>query len=297
MIVVFGSINLDTSFFLADLPSAGQTLEARAVDIQPGGKGANQAMAAALDGATVIMAGAVGRDAMAAAALAGLEAAEIDLTRVVRVDLPTGVATILVDAGGANAIVIAPGANLRARAAQIEDALLSPGAILLVQRETDLAEMAGIVARARTLGARVILNLAPAGEIPEAALRALDILVVNEDEAAWLAERLGCAADALSLHESLSVTVIRTLGSNGAEIAYGGALQHVPAPKIVSVDTSAAGDCFCGVLAAALDRGMALESAVRRAVAAASLACCRPGSQKSLPNSREIDETLRSGGG
>lgn len=297
MIVVFGSINLDTSYFLADLPSAGQTLEARAVDIQPGGKGANQAMAAALDGSMVVMAGAVGRDVMAAAALAGLEAARIDLTRVFRVDAPTGVATILVDSRGANAIVIAPGANLMARADQVEDALLPPDATLLVQRETDPAELAKLIARARALGARIILNLAPAGEIPEAALRALDILVVNEDEAAWLAERLGCVADALSLHAALSVTVIRTLGSDGAEIAHGNALLHVPAPNIVAVDTSAAGDCFCGVLAAALDRGLALEAAVRRAVAAASLACCRPGSQKSLPNSAEIDEALRSGGG
>lgn len=292
MIVVFGSINVDTSYRLAALPGAGQTVEAQGVAIQPGGKGANQAIAAARDGAHVVMAGAVGRDQFVACALEGLETAGIDITRVARVDAATGMATILVDRSGANTIVIAPGANLHATADQVEDALLSPQTILLLQREVDTAEMSKLIARARAQGAKIILNLAPAGEIPDEALRALDILIVNEDEADWLASRTGSAGDAVSLHKSLGVIVIRTVGSEGAELAGPDGFLHVPAPKVQAIDTSAAGDCFAGVFAASLDRGATLEAAIRRAVTAASLACTRAGSQNSIPATADIDRAM-----
>src|SRR5437763_1873917 len=133
MIVVFGSINLDLIFPLPSLPRAGDTVLTPAVRIEPGGKGANQAVAAARDGAQVIMAGAVGRDALANGALAGLRGAEIDVSRVAQVEEVTGVAAICVDEGGNNAIAVGSGANLAARAAQVEDALLGPEVTLVLQ--------------------------------------------------------------------------------------------------------------------------------------------------------------------
>ncbi len=289
MIVVFGSINLDLIFPLPAIPRAGETLMAPGIRIEPGGKGANQAVAAARDGAQVVMAGAVGRDALAAGALALLRAAKVDLARVIAADAATGCAAIFVDPRGANAIGVGSGANLAAHAGQVEDALLGPTTTLVLQREVPAAETAALIHRARARGARIILNLAPAGPIDVAALRALDLLTVNETEAAWLGGHLGCGADAAALRGVLGVQVVRTLGEDGADVATDAGVQHVPARRVTAVDTSAAGDCFVGVLAAALDRGATLADALTRAGAAAALCCTRAGSQSSLPTAAEID--------
>ena len=293
MITVFGSINLDLIFRTEQLPRPGETVLAASMRSEPGGKGANQAAAAARDGARVAMVGAVGSDSMADPAMAGLRAAGADLSRLATLDAPTGCASICTDAQGRNQIVVAPGANLLATDAQVEDALLVPGAVLVTQMEAEPASTARLILRARARGARTIHNLAPAAPLAEDALRALDILVVNEDEGVWLGAHLGGAAgDALSLHRLLGMTVIRTLGGDGVEWADGGSAHHLPAPPTEVLDTTAAGDCFVGVLAAALDRGAALPEAVTRAVAAASLACTRAGSQSSLPDARETDAAL-----
>ncbi len=267
MIVVFGSLNADPIFSVAALPSPGQILLAAGMTVGPGGKGANQAVAAALDGTPVAMAGAVGQDALAATALAGLVAAGVDLSRVARCVEPTGCASICTDQAGRNQIVVAPGANSMARAAAVEDGLLAPGAVLVTQMEADTAETAAVIRRAAARGARTIHNLAPAGPLAGDALRMLDILVVNEDEASWLARHEGATGDdAAALHGALGITVVRTLGGAGVEWAGPGTTGRF----------------------AALHRGDSLADGVRRANVAAGLACTRRGSQGSMPNAAQI---------
>ncbi|HYZ60959.1 MAG TPA: PfkB family carbohydrate kinase, partial [Acetobacteraceae bacterium] len=191
MILVFGSINLDLIFAVDQLPAPGETVLGPGVALQPGGKGANQAVAAARDGAQVIMAGAVGRDALAPAAFALLREAGVDLHRVIEVDAATGCAAICTDRQGRNLIAVGSGANLLVRDAQVEDALLRPDTTLVLQMEVDPAQTASLIRRASAAGSRIVLNLAPAAPLDPAALRLVDILVVNEHEAAWLARHLG----------------------------------------------------------------------------------------------------------
>ena len=211
-------------------------------------------------------------------------------------DRPTGCASICTDAAGRNQIAVAPGASALARAAQVEDTLLGPGTILVLQMEADPSETAQLILRARSRGVYTILNLAPAVALDPQALHAVDLLVVNEDEAAWLGQHLGSGDDAATLHQTLSVAVIRTLGAEGAEAADKTGLARVPAHKVEARDTTAAGDCFVGVLAAALDRGAPLADAMRRAGTAAAISCTRSGSQASLPTEFEIDAALAPGG-
>ena len=292
MIVCFGSINLDLIFTLPALPLPGQTVLGRAMRIEPGGKGANAAVAAARDGGQVLFAGAVGEDSLADQALALLKEAGVDLTRVKRAALSTGCASICVDPQGGNHIAVASGANLLAVQSQVEDALLGPGTTVLLQAETDLAETAALIRRARARGARIVLNLAPAAALADDALRAVDVLVVNEDEGRWLGESLHTGGDAAALRAALGVAVVRTLGGDGLEADAGQGLQTLPVHNVAVVDTTAAGDCFTGVLAAGLDRGLDLPAAIRRANVAAGLACARAGSQGSLPREPETDAAL-----
>ena len=297
MIVSFGSINLDLIFRVRELPAPGQTLLAQAARIEAGGKGANQAHAAARDGARVVMAGAVGRDALADTALAGLLTAGVDVSRVARLSGElTGCATIGVDDAGRNFIMVAAGANRLARAAQVEDALLTPANTLLLQMETDPGEIASLILRASRRGTRIVLNLAPAAELERDILERVDLLVLNQDEAAWLSGRLGVDGDAETLQRTLKIGVVRTLGGEGVEAAAGGVVRRIPAWRLQLVDSTGAGDCFTGVLAAALDRGTDLGQALARANAAAALACSRPGSQRSAPQGAETDDFLAARG-
>jgi ribokinase len=290
VVIVFGSINLDLIFALPRIPREGETVLGPSTLIQPGGKGANQAVAAALDGAEVLMAGAIGRDALGAGALSLLRRAGVNLERVVEVEASTGCASIVVDPQGANAIAVGSGANLSARASQVETAILGPGASLILQMELAPEQTAVLIERAKATGTRIILNLAPATALPEPALRMVDVLVVNETEGAWLAAHLNCSATAAALHERLGgVAVVRTLGGDGADVATTSANWHQPARTVTVVDTTAAGDCFVGVLANRLDQGASLRDAVERAGAAAALCCTCRGSQASLPTQAETD--------
>lgn len=305
MITVFGSINLDLIFNVPAIPRPGETVLGPATRIEPGGKGANQAVAAARDGASVAMAGAIGRDTLGEQAVGLMRAGGVDLSRVVRTDASTGCASIVVDASGANAIAVGSGANLLARAGQVEDALLS--GTLVLQMEVPAQETASLIRRARVVQreavqrgeakGRVVLNLAPAAPLPEDALRAVDILVVNETEGAWLAAHLGCAAGAAGLRDRLDgVAVVLTLGEAGAEIAMPGDAWHQPAASVTAVDTTAAGDCFVGVIASRLDAGADLRTAVAVATFAAALCCTRRGSQGSLPIRTETDAFVAEAG-
>ncbi|MSP04207.1 MAG: ribokinase [Acetobacteraceae bacterium] len=290
MIVCFGSINVDLVFLLQHLPGAGETVLTPHLSMVPGGKGANQACAAARDGAHVVMVGAVGRDAMAAEALIFLRDAGVDLARVVTADAPTAVAAVFVAATGENAIGVGSGANLLARADQVEDTLLCPLTTLLLQMEVGTDETVTLIRRARTAGARIILNLAPAAPIPRDVFPLLDILVVNETEAAFLGA--DHEATAATLHKNLGCAVVRTLGGAGSEYAGASGMFHIPVHPVVVRNTTGAGDCFTGVLAASLDRGLSIAAALRRASTAAALCCARPGTQDSLPTGAEIDAAL-----
>jgi ribokinase len=292
-VLVFGSANADLVFPVPELPAPGVTVLGQDVRTYPGGKGANQAVAAARDGAAVIFAGAVGRDGFADVATSALREAGADLSRLAVVDAPTGCASICVDPDGRNQIAVAPGANALARAAQVEDAALHPGVVVLLQMEVPPAAVAALIHRAKARGARVVLNLAPPGDLPVEALRALDLLVVNEHEAAVLAARLGCAAESAGLRDALGVDVAVTLGEAGVEAATGAGPLRVAAFPVTPVDTTGAGDCWCGVLCAGLERGLALQAAMRRASAAAAIACTRPGAASAMPNAAETDALLR----
>jgi ribokinase len=292
VILVFGSINLDMMFMLDTLPTPGRTVIGTTSRTEPGGKGANQAAAAARDGAIVALAGAVGRDLAADAALAGLVAAGVDLGRVARVEGQTGLAAICVDKQGQNQIAVSSGANLAVRAGQVADADLGPQTTLLLQMEVDPAETASLIRRAHTLGSRIVLNLAPAAAIAEDALRLVDWLVVNEAEAAWLGTHLGVGATAAALQSVLGCGVIRTRGADGVEAATQDGTLRLDRYPVEAVDSTGAGDCFLGVFCAALDRGATLAEALRRANVAAALSCTRLGSQGSVPNTAEIDAVL-----
>jgi ribokinase len=279
MVIVFGSINLDLIFPVPRIPGSGETVLAPSVRIEPGGKGANQAVSAARDGAIVIMAGAVGRDTLGASALTLLREANVDLTRVIEADSSTGCAAIAVDPAGHNAIAVGSGANLTAKQSQIEASLLTPGSTVVLQMEVGADETAALIQRARAAGARIILNLAPAAPLPEAILREVDA-------------HLGCADGAAALHDRLAITIVRTLGEDGVEVATIEGVQTISALVITPLDTTAAGDCFVGVLAAALDRGATLTAALHRANTAAALCCTRHGSQGSIPTADETDAVL-----
>ena len=296
MIFVFGSINIDLVTRVPTIPAPGETVLGRSYALVPGGKGANQALAARRAGAEVALAGATGRDDFARAALALLGADGVDLTRVERVEAPTGAAFIAVDEKGENAIVVASGANLFARAAALDGAALGKGDTLLLQRETPESETLAAARLARTRGARVILNLAPAGAFAAEWLDVLDILVVNEHEAVAVGGALGLAGDAEAVARALDargVATVATLGAAGAVAWSGGARHAVAAPKVEVVDTTGAGDCFVGAFAAALDRGLPIGAALAQGVAAGALACTRAGAQPSLPRRGEIESLAR----
>jgi ribokinase len=285
MIVVFGSLNVDLVVRMARLPQAGETVAARDWTMQGGGKGANQALAARLAGASVAMVGHVGDDAFAATALAPLRDAGIDLACVGVAPQPTGIALIEVDDAGTNTIGVVPGANAATNAGQVPDGLLAPGTTLVMQLEVPLAEVVRLAGRAHRRGARVVVNAAPSTPLPPALVDAIDVLVVNETEARHVAAELGLAGeealcDALGRGER---QVIVTLGGAGALHAQRGVNARVSAPRVDVVDTVGAGDAFTGALAAALERGAAASRAMREAVAAGALACTAAGAQAALP--------------
>ncbi|MBO6559582.1 MAG: ribokinase [Nisaea sp.] len=295
MIVVFGSINADLFFSFAKLPRRGETVLTDAYTFCPGGKGANQATAAARDGADVRFVGAVGRDPNAAPCLDALTAAGVDVSHVHVVDGVTGTAVISVEASGENQILVASGANMKASADWLAEELLGPHTTLLMQMELPQADTEAAIQRARARGCRVILNDAPLGPLSRAALADVDILIANEEEALGL---LGNSAglENADLARGLAAlcrgTGIVTIGAAGVVVAHEGGTFQVPALPIVPVDTVGAGDAFCGTLAAALDRGETLIEAVRRATTASGIICTLPGAQSPELTEARINAAL-----
>jgi ribokinase len=287
VIVVFGSVNIDLLVPVPALPCPGETVLGADYRLLPGGKGANQALAARRAGAAVMMAGAIGADAFAAAALAGLRREGVDLTLLRQAARPTGLAAIMVGADGENLIAVAPGANRDASAAAVPDTVLGSATTLLCQMEVPAAETAALLHRAAVRGARTLLNLAPAMALDAGLFRHIDLLVANAGEAAML----GAAPAAVAgwLRQGLVVT----RGAAGATAFLADGSRHdVPALPITPVDTTGAGDTFVGVLAAGLDQGLALPAALRRASAAAGLACLAQGAQSAMPDRAAIDRAV-----
>lgn len=283
MIVVFGSINVDLLVPVSHLPAAGETVLGGDYVIAPGGKGANQAVAARRAGAQVTMIGAVGRDVFADIGLLPLRREGVDIGLVAVTDRPTACAAITVDPTGNNQIAVSSCANLLARAAQVPDTLLGPEAVLLLQREVPAAENAALIRRARDAGAHVIMSLAPAGPIEPARLDDIDILIANEGEAATL-------GDAAQVAHRLRHGLVVTRGAAGSEaLLADGSRIAVHALPIEPVDTTGAGDTFAGVLAAGIDSRLPLGVAMRRASAAAGLACLAIGAQQAMPIRSAID--------
>ncbi|MHB2166645.1 ribokinase [Alsobacter sp. R-9] len=296
MIVVFGSVNVDFVTRVPAIPRPGETVLGPGYAVIPGGKGANQALAARRAGAAVRLAGAVGDDPFADIALSLLVADGVDCTCVARVGAPTGAAFISVDAAGENAIVVAAGANAAASASSLDDHPWTERDTLLLQREVPEEQATQVAARARAAGARVILNAAPAGAIPADLMAALSVLIVNEHEVAVVGGALGLKGEpdgiAREIDARHGVATVVTLGAEGAVGWTGGVRRRVPAMPVTVVDTTAAGDTFCGAFAAALDAGFGFTLALARAAAAGSLACAAAGAQTSIPRKVAIDEAV-----
>ena len=297
MIVVFGSINVDLVVPVDSLPRVGETVLAPSYLSVAGGKGANQAVAAARAGATTHMVGCVGRDGFADLALATMAEAAIDLTAVATVEEPTGCAMIGVDHAGANQIIVASGANRLVTSSQLGDQVLGPGTTLVLQLEVDRDATWAVVERARESGARVVLNTAPAAPVPPTVAAACDVLVMNQIEAPMVAEAAGLDATdpvacARAMAEAWGAATVVTLGAEGARAFAPGTAWKIGALAVEPVDTTAAGDAFVGVLAATLDDGGDLAAALHRASVAGALACRTAGAQPSLPDKAAIDGAI-----
>jgi len=286
-LVNLGSINADHVYRLPHLPRPGETLAAAGHAVGLGGKGANQSVAAARAGATVRHLGAVGTDGVWARDR--LAAFGVDVSAVaVRDDVATGHAIVQVDEGGENAIVIWPGANRALDPAVLGPALagLGPGDSLLLQNETNLQVRACLAARAA--GLRVIASAAPFEVAAvQAILPHVSILLLNAVEAAQLQAALGTPPEDLGLE-----AVVITRGAEGAEWIGRDVRLTVPAPRVQAVDTTGAGDCFAGWLAAGLDAGQPPGQAMRAAVTAAALQVTRPGASEAMPDAAEVAARL-----
>lgn len=267
-----------------------------AYDMMPGGKGANQALAAHRAGARVLLVGAVGRDAFADAALVALREDALDLTHIRRsLAFRTGVAMVAVDKLGQNQVVVASGANHEVTVNDLPEDAIDRWKTVVLQMEIPSIEVERAIGLANQAGARSILNLAPALPIAEPALDAVELLIVNEVEAATLARAFALTGSepkalARAIAERRGRAVVVTAGDQGAYLAQPGTrVLHFAAPDVVVFDTLGAGDAFVGALAAALDSGMPQMEACRRGVAAGSLACTRAGAQSAMPHQAEIE--------
>ena len=285
MILVAGSANLDFVVRANHIPQPGETVLGRDFKTFPGGKGANQAVASArAGGVTTHLLAGLGHDAFAAPIEASLQEAGVVLHAVRVSDQPTGTAFICVSDDAENAITVAPGANAALAPEHLPP--LAGFTHLLLQLETPVASVSAYAQSARAQGVCVVLNAAPAQALPDTLLSSVDILVVNEGELATVSRHKGSIAECL---EKIQVpTVVVTLGHHGVCARVQGTWVLQPAFVITPVDTTAAGDTFCGALVAALSQGQEMASALRQASAAGALACTRLGAQSSIPVAADV---------
>ncbi|MEV7968819.1 ribokinase [Sphaerisporangium sp. NPDC088356] len=290
MISVFGSANMDLVAYTATAPKRGETVTGRAFSTVPGGKGANQAIAAARAGAGVAFVGAVGDDAFGPVMRETLESAGVDVSRLRVVPGSSGIAHIVVDDEGGNSIIVVPGANGTVTGVSQDDlAVIARSDALLLQLELP---MEAVVAAARQAEVPVILTPAPAQELPRELLAAVGLIVPNEHEAEAITG-LADPGEALEALLDLVPEAVITLGGEGA--LYGsrsGERLRVPAVPVKAVDTTAAGDTFVGALAVARAEGRPRAEALRFAATAAALSVRREGASTSMPTRAEIDAAL-----
>ena len=293
-LTVVGSINADLTSRVKRHPNPGETLLGSGGGITAGGKGANQAVAAAYLGANVAFVGAVGKDPYIEPALKHLRDSGVDLSHVAEVDDTTGLAIITVSDDGENTIVVIPGANAHVDSAFVQErtAPIEQADIVLLQGEIPADGFAAAVAAA---SGRVIVNLAPVVEVDKKALLAADPLLANEHEAGLILDQLGVKASsdapkdlAQSLIDAGFNSVVLTLGAEGALVATGGELVDIPTPKVTAVDTTGAGDAFAGALCARLLAGDELVQAATFAARVGATSTLRNGAQDSYPKEADV---------
>jgi ribokinase len=292
MILVAGSSNLDFVVRAHHIPGPGETVLGRAFETFPGGKGANQAVACArAGGAPTRFLTAMGDDAFSKPIEASLHQAHVELNIVRVADQPTGTAFICVSDDAENAITVAPGSNLFL----LPEHLTSLDGIthLLMQLEIPLSTVTAYAKAARKRGVTVVLNAAPVQALPDELLESIDILVVNEGELAALTNTTINTSVAQSLERISVPTVVVTLGSRGCCARSQGHILLQPGFVVDPVDTTGAGDSFCGSLVAALSTGADMVQALQQACAAGALACTRLGAQSSVPSATEVSEFLK----
>ena len=295
-IAVVGSANLDLVVSVNHLPSPGETILGSSFDKIPGGKGANQAVAASKLGGQVSFIGCIGSDQEGKIIRENLENANVDCEFLFSSSkMPTGIAMIGVDKDGNNSIIVNPGANSDLSHEKIDkaSAALESAKVVLLQLEIPVSSVEAAIDRAKGI---TILNPAPSTNLSSGLLEKVDVLIPNQVELAHLSNKktlydIDEVEDAAS---GLGVeTVITTLGSKGALIVSNGVSELVPSPAVESVDTTGAGDSFCGSVAALLSRGLDLSETVKRSVVAAALSTTKHGAQNSMPEISEVDSFLK----
>ncbi|MDC8014972.1 ribokinase [Tahibacter soli] len=292
-ILVAGSANLDFVVRAPHVPAPGETVLGGEFTTFPGGKGANQAVAASrAGGARTRMLVALGDDPYAEPLERSLRDAGVEPQIVRSQNHATGIAFIVVSDAAENAITVAPGANLALRAQDLP--ALDRVSHLLLQLETPRAVVEAYAQAARAAGVKVVLNAAPARPLPQSLLAAVDVLIVNEGELAALGGDTGTLAQRLAhvAHTSGTATVIVTLGVRGACARVGDEYVLQPSFPVVPVDTTGAGDTFCGAFVASLARGADTPAALRFASAAGALACTKLGAQTGVPHRADVDAML-----
>ncbi|MBM2845543.1 MAG: ribokinase [Bacteroidetes bacterium] len=298
-IVVVGSSNTDIVVRTPKIPSPGETVLGSDFVMVGGGKGANQAVAAARLGGTVVLVAKVGNDMFGDQAVAALNAEKIDTRFVTRDEKrPSGIALITVDPKGENSIVVAPGANAGLTRNDIElalDEIRSANAVLF-QLETPIGTVRYGIEQARAARQLVILNPAPAQPLDAPLLSLISVLTPNETEAEVLtgihvSDERSAARAAAVLHQQGVKIVIITMGAQGAYLSTSEHVQLIPSSKVDAIDTTAAGDVFSGALAVAMAEGQGIVEAVRFANAAAALSVTKLGAQSSIPRRAEVRVT------
>lgn len=298
-ILVIGSLNADLVVRAPRFPAPGETIQGEELRIIPGGKGANQAVAAARLGTQVAMIGRVGNDSFGPTLIQNLQQNHVNTDHVHGNPSATGTAVIVVDASGQNTIVLSPGANRHVSTEDVDALEFQDVKVLLLQFEIPLETVIHAAKKARQNRIRVILNPAPARQIPDSLLADVGILAPNESELQILTGLPVTDIDsAKSAAQKLLAkgvqTVIVTLGENGSLLITAKKAEHIPAFKVDAVDTTAAGDAFIGGLAAALLKGKSLTEAARYGNASGALAATKFGAQPSLPTAVEVEKLLNS---
>ena len=295
-ILVVGSINMDLVVRADRLPKPGETIIGDQFETIPGGKGANQAIAASRMGASVRMVGSVGNDTFGDILSKGLAEDGIDITYLRRSSsMPNGVALIQVDQHGQNTIVVVPGANGELMESDLAMAFegFGRGDLLLLQLEVPMPTVQAAAVAAKKQGLTVVLNPAPAQNLPAVLLNNIDILIPNESETKLIGKSDVLEVAIKQIREQFSGILLVTMGELGVDAWQGTDRERIPAFKVDAIDTVAAGDAFVGVLAANLATGMPLRSAIRSANAAAAISVTRLGAQPSLPSKLEVDAFLQ----